>query len=133
MNFHINIAATALKCFVGLDDNKNELDCAPLFETPLCVNATSVHGVTLTCNHKSSIQRFVPGINDSGCKDVLTGKNEVKYRYCVCNRDLCNSGSGNKAEVNPRVPSSRSSTIIIEVINFYIIILTAITVTCLQK
>ena len=122
-----------MKCFVGLDDNKNELDCAPLFDTPLCVNATSAHGVTFTCNHKSSIQRFTSGIKDSGCKDILTGKNEVKYRYCVCNSDLCNSASSHKGVVNLNWSSSKSSTINIGILHFNTIIVVSVIVAYFSK
>ena len=92
MKFNL-ISASALKCFVGLDDNINELDCAPLFETPLCVNASSIRGVTFSCNHKAAVQKFASGAEDNGCKDILTGKSKVIYTYCVCNSDLCNSAS----------------------------------------
>ena len=82
-----------MKCFVGLDENINELDCAPLFETPLCVNASSIRGVTFSCNHKASVQKFTSGAKGNGCKDIMTGKSKVIYTYCVCDRDLCNSAS----------------------------------------
>ena len=92
MKFNL-ISASGLKCFVGLDKNVNELDCAPLFETPLCVNASSIRGVTFSCNHKAAVQKFASGAEDNGCKDILTGKSKVIYTYCVCNSDLCNSAS----------------------------------------
>ena len=88
----------ALKCFVGLEGNINELDCAPLFESPLCVNATSSNGVTFTCNHKAAVQRLTAGVKGTGCKVILTGKKKVKYTYCACDSDLCNSASTTKEE-----------------------------------
>ena len=88
----------ALKCFVGLEGNINELDCAPLFESPLCVNATSSNGVTFTCNHKAAVQRLTSGVKGTGCKVILTGKKKVKYTYCACDSDLCNSASTTKEE-----------------------------------
>ena len=105
------------------------MDCAPLFEAPLCVNASSINGVTYTCNHKASVQKFTSGADGSGCKDILTGKKRVKYTYCVCNSDLCNSESYHHAKIHHEgavTVTSKSSTNVIGMSIYEIVILISI-------